>query len=113
MRCALLLARPPLDGEGASSRGMSRLLVARFGPKQLALLLPLERESTEQAHEHGIGRLPPIPHRLDEVGREQSEPQDAANVEGVDLLCGGGFLDGPPISRSSIISAPGTPGPVP
>src|SRR5580704_9775885 len=106
MRCALLLARPPIDGEGASSRGMSRLLVARFGPKQLALLLPLEREPTEQAHEHGIGRLPPIPHCLDEVGREQSEPQDAANVGDVDLLCGGGFLDGPLISRSSIISAP-------
>jgi hypothetical protein len=42
-----------------SSRGMSRLLVATFRPGQLALLLPLDRESIEQAREHDIGRLPP------------------------------------------------------
>ena len=72
----------------------SRELGLIRGQASLELLLPYDRERLHQDGQRYPCRLPPVQDRFNDVGREQREPQDAADVGSVDLLRRGDFLDG-------------------
>jgi hypothetical protein len=58
------------------------------------LLRPPHCRRPHQYRQRYIRRLPAVENRLDDIGRQQRQPQDAADVGGIDLLCGGDLLDG-------------------
>ena len=51
----------------------------------LRCLLPLDRKRLQELREPS--RRPPVEDPLDDVGGEQGEAQDAADVRAADLLC--------------------------
>jgi hypothetical protein len=58
---------------------------------RLSLLPPPHPKRPHQYRQRHRRRLPPVQNRLDDVGREQRQPQDAADVGRGDLG-GGDFL---------------------
>jgi hypothetical protein len=64
------------------------------GSQIFHLPCPLQRQRLHQHCQSHLRRLPPIQDRLDDVRRQQGQPQDARHVGFVDLLGGGDFGDG-------------------
>jgi len=57
------------------------------------LPLPLHRKRLHQSRQRNLLRLPPVQDRLDDIWRQQREPQKARDIGRVDLLGRGQFVD--------------------
>ena len=60
----------------------------------LSLLPPPHRKRAHQHRQRHLRRLPPVENRLDDIGRQQRQPQHPADIGSIDVLGCGDFLDG-------------------